>query len=586
MKNTVLSYVRFIIFSSVLPIFAQLVTNQSQLNSAISSASPGTTITLANGVWTNAQISIEKTGTSTNPITIEAQTPGSVFFEGNCNIKIGGSYIILKGIIFQNPPPAPTSINTNNPLIDFRVSSDCNNCIVTNIKIDGYNALGKETDVYKWILLRGANNEISYCSFIGKNGVGSIINDNRSSTNPNYHKIHHNYFADRTPVGEVNDLNDQDAIRIGSSSTSLSNSFTEVYDNYFYNFVGEVEVISNKSGSNKYYKNTFEDYSGSLTLRHGDNCEVYNNFFLANGQSFSGGIRLMGENHKIYNNYIEGTVARYPNNSSTNALAGINIHNGILNSPLNGYYQVKNATIVNNTFVNCDLGIRVGATFSASTQNQPPQDVVIGNNIMYENTNRAIQVTTQLIGTSSKYENNIKQNGSFDSFGSVTVSGNINVTSGLLTSGTDFYRILIGSAAIDYGTGTYTFLAEDIIGGSRPVNFDAGAEELGSGGSKLPYKQSDVGVRIGFGGSTLLSVNNTNLIEDKLSLYPLPVNNGILNISLEKRNLETVILLDMLGRIVYKNDIKSFEGQINTSNFSIGSYILKVRGISKVIIIK
>ena len=118
----------------------------------------------------------------------------------------------------------------------------------------------------------------------------------------------------------------------------------------------------------------------STTIIHlkitGDNCEVYNNFFLANGQSFSGGIRMMGENHKVYNNYMEGTVAKYPNNSSTNGLAGINIHNGILNSPLSGYYQVKNATIVNNTFVNCDLGIRVGATFSSGTQNQQSMRII------------------------------------------------------------------------------------------------------------------------------------------------------------------------------------------------------------------
>ena len=77
----------------------------------------------------------------------------------------------------------------------------------------------------------------------------------------------------------MNEDNDQDAIRIGNSSTSLSNSFTEVYANYFYNFFGEVEIISNKSGGNKYYNNTFRDYAGALTLRHGDDCEVHGNYF-------------------------------------------------------------------------------------------------------------------------------------------------------------------------------------------------------------------------------------------------------------------------------------------------------------------
>ncbi|MBP0903014.1 chondroitinase-B domain-containing protein [Mariniflexile gromovii] len=555
-------------------VHAQYVTTNSELTSAISAATAGTTITLKNQTWTNVQISINKNGNSANPITIKAETPGSVFFEGATNVKLGGSYIYFEGVVFQNPP---ASVSTGTPIMDFRASStDCNNCKVTNIKIDAFNqGASQQTSVFKWILLRGSNNEVSYSSFLGKHGVGSIINDNRDSSNPNYHKIHHNYFANRTPQGTsaVNDNNDQDAIRIGNSSTSLSNSFTEVYDNYFYNFVGEIEVISNKSGSNKYYNNTFADYSGALTLRHGDNCEVYNNFFLANGHSFSGGVRVMGENHKIYNNYIEGTVAKYPNNSSTNGLAGINIHNGILNSALNGYYQVKNATIINNTFVNCDLGIRVGATFN-STQDQPPLNVVIGNNIMYQNTNRAIQVTTQLTGASSKYENNIKQNGTFDSFGSVTASGNSNVTSGLLASGTDIYNIVAGSVAIDYGAGSYAFLTKDILGGNREVAFDAGAEEYGAGGTIVPYKQSDVGVKVGFGASGTLSIGDNVKKPSNIKVYPVPTKDELIISSLNK-NIGTIEIFDITGKLLMKKTNNSTLAKINVSTFSKGIYILK-----------
>ncbi|MCF7559163.1 T9SS type A sorting domain-containing protein [Sabulilitoribacter multivorans] len=572
MKN----YLFLIVLFIVINVNSQVVSNNTELQNAINAATAGTTIVLQNQTWTNIQISINKTGTLENPITIKAETPGSVFFEGVTNVKLGGSYIYFEGVVFRNPP---ATVSTGTALIDFRTSSSslCNNCKVTNIKIDAFNqGASQQTSVFKWILLRGANNEVSYSSFLGKHGVGSIINDNRDSSDPNYHKIHHNYFANRTPQGTsvVNDDNDQDAIRIGSSSTSLSDSFTEIYDNYFYNFVGEIEVISNKSGSNKYYNNTFENYSGALTLRHGDNCEVFNNFFLANGQSFSGGIRMMGENHKIYNNYVQGTRAKYPNNTNTNGLAGINIHNGILNSPLNGYYQVKNATIVNNTFVDCDLGIRVGATFSAGTQNQPPQDVIIGNNIIYESTNRAIQVTTQLIGASSKYENNIKQNGTFDSFGSVSATGNINVTSGLLVSGTDFYTVPVGSAAIDYGAGTYSFLTEDILGGIREVAFDAGAEEYGAGGTREPYKQSDVGIVVGFGASGTLSNNEKVYEKAVFKIYPVPTKNQV-TVFLSNNILETIEIFDLAGKLLLKKASNSNIETINISNLSKGIYILK-----------
>ena len=83
--------------------------------------------------------------------------------------------------------------------------------------------------IFKWVYLDDCQyNEIAYNSFIGKYGLGSIINDNRQLSNPDYLQIHHNYFADRTPINGITDDNDQDAIRIGTSTTSLSNSFSEV----------------------------------------------------------------------------------------------------------------------------------------------------------------------------------------------------------------------------------------------------------------------------------------------------------------------------------------------------------------------
>lgn len=577
------------------------VYNDAGLDAAIlnSGTGPGTIITLANsGNWANTTLSISKSGTAIAPITIKAETPGSVVFSGNTNVKLGGSYINFEGVVFMNPP---ATVNIGTPLIDFRVNSSNvgNYCKVTNIKIVNFNQeTAAQSSVFKWILLRGHHNEISYSSFLGKHGVGSIINDNRDSPAiENYHKIHHNYFADRTPQGTsvVNENNDQDAIRIGNSSTSLENSFTEIYDNYFYNFVGEIEVISNKSCGNKYYNNTFESYSGALTLRHGNNCEVYNNFFLAKGQSFSGGIRVIGENHKIYNNYIEGTRARYPNNSATSGLSGINIHNGILNSALNEYYQVKNATIVNNTFVNCDLGVRVGATFSAGTQNQPPQDVIIGNNLFLVNTtiantssNRAIQVTTQLIESAanlSSYENNIKQTTyAYDSFGAFDGGGNINVAvpptqPAILTIGTDIYNIVSGSPAIDYAVGTYAFLTEDVIGGTRSIGatFDAGAEEFNGGGTRRPYKQTDLGVNVGFGASNALSVSDNNKFKAGIKIYPNPSKYEVY-ISSQLGIMQSLKVYDITGKLLLKSEINSSSYKIDVNSLSKGIYVIEIDG--------
>ncbi len=477
--------------------YSQIVNNNSELQTAITNASAGTTIILANGIWTDINISINKTGTITNPVIIRAENPGQVFFEGDCNISLGGNYIFFEGFIFQNPSNLTSSGGNIEPIIEFRDTSNnaCNNCKVANIKIDNYNGTAAQaTDTFKWILVYGQFNEISNNSFIGKHGIGSIINDNRNDTNPDYTKIHHNYFADRTAVGEVNALNDQDAIRIGNSSTSLSDSFTEIYDNLFYNWSGEVEIISNKSGKNKYYNNTFKDYQGTLTLRHGNDCEVYNNYFFADNNLFSGGIRVIGEGHKVYNNYIEAVNSEKPDGSNTKTAGAINISNGRPNTALNGYYQVKNTTIVNNTFVNCDYGFRIG-TNVGSNLTLAPENIIVANNIMLNTSDNAFDEQTAAIG-SSIYEGNITQNGSWDLTNGA--DNNQTVTSGLLVSGSDFYQLATGSTAINAGVGSYSFLTDDILGGIRDSSIDAGAEEFGANGTNLPYTTADLGVTIGF----------------------------------------------------------------------------------------
>ena len=467
-----------LILLSVTSVKSQLVTTVAELNSAISSAAPGTTIILADGTWSDVLIDIDKNGTSDEPITITAQNAGAVLMTGNSRVVMEGSYLTVSGLVFQDPSNLDVSGSRIKPVIEL---DECDYCKIINNKIDNYNGTESQKElVFKWILTDGQYNEIAYNSFVGKYGVGSIINDNRNSTEPDYLKIHHNYFADRTPINGVNDDNDQDAIRIGNSSTSMSNSFSEIYDNYFYNFFGEIEIISNKSGQNKYYRNTFRNYSGSLTLRHGNDCDVYSNYFFAEKNLFSAGVRVIGEGHKIYNNYIEGINSKKADGSTSNVTGGINVTNGRPNSALNGYYQVRNTQIVNNTFVDCDYGLRIGTRVNSDLTLEP-FNLTVSNNIMYNTSVNAYQIITTPSGTSLS-EGNI-----------------VDLADGSLVDDGKFHRLMPGSGPIEAALGNYSFLEQDILGGSRSSNFDAGAEEFGANGTQFPYNETDVGVRLGFG---------------------------------------------------------------------------------------
>lgn len=571
MKN----YLILFILLAIADLNAQVVNNKIELQNAISNAKAGSVIEFSDGTWYDVQISINVNATDSQPCIIKAQNPGNVFFEGRSNVSLGGSFIIFEGVIFQNASGLISSGDRIEPIIEFRDSSndECEHCHVRNIKIDSYNGTpSQEEAVFKWITMYGEYNEVSYSSFTGKNGVGSIINDNRNRATPDYTKIHHNYFADRVPVdNDVNGLNDQDALRIGSSSTSLSDSFTEVYDNFFNNWSGEVEIISNKSGSNKYYNNTFRNYQGTLTLRHGNNTEVFGNYFFGNKNPFSGGVRIIGEDHKVYNNYFEGLNYRKPSGSGSNTTGALNVSNGKPGSALNEYYQVKNVQIVNNTMVNCDYAIRVG-TQTNSSLTLSPENVVIANNIMLNSSISALQEITAPIGGSSMYQGNMTQNGSWD----LTNGSNSNqtVASGLLTSGSDFYRLATGSAAINAGVGTYSFLTKDILYGNREVNFDTGAEEFGANGVVGPYVFSNVGTTIGFGAFNALSVGAVDFKNNAIKLYPVP-SNGLLNISKNKTNIGDIKIFDTLGKLLHVQNINSNKAMIDISNFSSGVYLLK-----------
>jgi len=580
--------------------FAQLVTTQAELDTAINNASAGTIITLKDGTWTNLSIEIDqKDGISGNPIIIKAETSGAVFLEGNSKALIKrSSFITFTGVVFQNASGLVTDTSGSKPEIDPVVRFDrCDDCVLTDIKIDSYNGtLAQELDTFKWVLTDGMRNEISYCSFIGKNGIGSIINDNRNSSTPgeDFLKIHHNYFADRTPVtGGFNGKNDQDAIRIGNSSTSLMNSSSEVYENYFFNFSGEIEIISNKSGNNKYYNNTFRRVQGALTLRHGNDCEVYGNFFFGENVPSSSGVRVVGERHKVYNNYFQELNHVRPNGSNSNVTGAINIHNGRVVLPsgeqdpaLNGYFQVKEATIVNNTFVKCSRALRVGTqvSTSAGTFLLPPEDTVIANNIFLDSSDRAIQQVTAPVGT-SKYEGNIKQDErSWDVDNIMPNNNNQDVASGLLSMGADFYELATGSAAIDNAFGSYSFLTNDIFNGPRPVNFDAGAEEFGTTRNRAPFMATDVGANIGFGAMPLiidptLSIPTNDFSKNKITLFPNPTS-GSNTVTLVGFKDETITIYDLTGKLISAqiSDEINNSKKIDTSLLSKGVYFLNVAG--------
>lgn len=346
-----------------------LVQTPQELKAAVSKAKPGDVILLKDKVWHNAAIQLQGKGTAQKPIIIQPQTPGGVVFSGQSFIQIGGAYLVVKGFHFKN------GYTPKREVVAFRINNDilANNCRLTDIVIEDYSQPERfKSDT--WITLYGKHNRVDHSTFVNKLNAGPVLiaelNDGRSQQN--YHSVDSNYFKGRQRFGS----NGGETIRIGVSRYSLTASRTSITHNYFERCNGEVENISIKSGENTISFNTFFECEGGLVLRHGSGNVVEGNFFLGNNKPFTAGVRVINPDQKVINNVFYQL-------RGTNFRAALSVLNGVPNSLINRYYQVKNAVIERNTFINSN-SILFGAGKDAE-RTLAPENVSFKNNLILSN---------------------------------------------------------------------------------------------------------------------------------------------------------------------------------------------------------
>jgi poly(beta-D-mannuronate) lyase len=344
---------------------AEQVADPAQLKEAVRQAKPGDIILLRDGTWTDADLVIDAEGAPGKPITISAQTPGRVILTGHSRLRVGGRHIVVDGLNFKDG-------THTDAVIAFRVSPTrlASECRITKCAIVDYLAKSKETDT-KYLSMYGYKNRLDHCYLAGKLNLGTTLVVWLKEGDPvAEHLIEYNHFGPRPRLG----LNGGETIRVGDSSTSMLSCKSRIEHNYFEKCSGEIEVISNKSCDNLYARNLFERCEGTLTLRHGNRCTVDGNFFLGHGAPNTGGIRIIGEDHKVVNNYLADLTG-------VSARAALSMMNGIPNSPANGYFQVKRAMVASNTVVNCVESIVIGIG-DATKATLAPQASTFAKNVI------------------------------------------------------------------------------------------------------------------------------------------------------------------------------------------------------------
>ncbi|WP_041524026.1 polysaccharide lyase 6 family protein [Gilvimarinus agarilyticus] len=350
------------------------VANFSEYQAVAGELEPGDSVLLEDGVWRDVEFVFSAKGTKDEPITLAAANPGKAIISGRSNLKLAGEHLVVRGLVFKDgytPSDTVISFRTAKPEDESDYSTIAVNTRLTEVVIDDFSNPDRyETDY--WVSVYGKNNRIdhNHFSFKRNKGVTMAVRLDTEHSRENNHVIEYNYFGPRPVLGS----NGGETLRIGTSHYSLSDSLTTVAHNYFEHCDGEVEIISNKSGSNVLKNNVFFESRGTLTLRHGNGNLVEGNAFIGNGVDHTGGIRVINADQTIRNNYLSGLAgSRFG--------GGLVVMNGVPNSPINRYHQVDNALIENNTLVNVER-IIFGAGSDEERSATPSNSRFINNTVV------------------------------------------------------------------------------------------------------------------------------------------------------------------------------------------------------------
>ena len=334
--------------SSMLYAKESIVISSARELSKLSTVSAGTEIVWRNGEYANELLVIAASGREKKPIILRAESDGGVRFTGNSTLRIKGSHIVVRGFVWDNP-----TIEKGVVVAFDRTSSHSllEECVVRGDKSE----MCPQNNI-KWVSIWGKQNRVERCSFFDKRDLGQILIVRLAEGEKAPQHIVRNCYFTR-PHSLLNEkggrINGQCCIRFGTSDVAQQQAECVVENCYFEQCNGEGEIISSKSCGNIFRNNLFYECQGSLTLRHGNNSQVLDNYFVGNGQPLTAGIRVVGEGHTIRGNYLQGLR----NGSSKRHHCAIHLLQGQENALVGGYQQVKNVVISENLIVDCRYGI-------------------------------------------------------------------------------------------------------------------------------------------------------------------------------------------------------------------------------------
>jgi hypothetical protein len=431
------------------------VSNNAELGQAASAAMPGDCIVLADGNYT--MLTVKTKGTASLPIVFRAANRSKAVATAGDLVLSGASYTIVEGLSWNGSG----NVQVEN-------SDHC--------RISRFTFRPMERNGVDWIVVTGTSDSTR----VDHNDLGPkkilsnmVMLSGEGSQVVQHTRIDHNYFHDVTNTGG----NGWESIRAGLSGLALSSGYSIIEYNLFERAEGDPETISMKSSDSIVRYNTFRATPGEITLRHGNRNLIYGNFMLGGGNSAARGIRVCGQDHKLWNNYIQDITA-----SPSILLEGGD--SDAMNQAGTAHYRVYRAQVVNNTVVNSD-GIDVGGGHQYA-----PVDCVIANNIVQGSSGAMIGESRAL---NPRYLGNMVNPLGGASVGVSKTAAEIRRVDPQLVKVGDIYKLSPTSPAINAATGDFPFVTDDMDGQLRMAP-DVGADESSAAPELIrPLTQADVG---------------------------------------------------------------------------------------------
>ncbi|HUR57244.1 MAG TPA: polysaccharide lyase 6 family protein [Opitutaceae bacterium] len=424
--------------STLVTAASSTVDSIAALQKQVQAATPGDTITLKNGRYeTSAPIAVACAGAEGRPITIAAESVGGVEIGGTngFNVTKPAAHVVIVGFKLTHAS-GKNAIAAGTTRVRFtRNTFQC-------------------TGAGPYLSVSGDDAQVDYNEFRDKKTVGNMINVTGAGTQVARNLwIHHNYFHDFTNARE----NGAETIRFGLSGLSMSTGRGLVEHNLFVRCKGENELISNKSCGNTYRYNTFLDSEGTqLTLRHGNDCLVYGNYFRN-----TDGLRIFGDRHQVFSNYFEG-----------NSL-GINLGNGdgevADGAKLTCHDRPDHCVVAFNTLIENKTHYQM----NGRKDGMGATNTTFANNILVGG-GTAVKIEGPNPG--AKYVGNLFWR--TKDAGNISSDGFTSSDPRLVADTNGIFHLQAGSAAIDSAVGDFPAATHDQDGQPRAGKKDQGADEF------------------------------------------------------------------------------------------------------------